>query len=109
MGNETSQVSGQGEIGIGGDGNRSSSANTMNSIRLMDEQIRQRVRHGIQYNLRMIIRGAKRSGKTMLWKRLQGFKFEEKVCSSNFPLELTMFPALSSSTACSMKKQEKSK
>jgi hypothetical protein len=94
MGNETSQVTagdGQSGAGIGGDTNTSnpsfssssssasSSSLTMNTIRLMDEQIRQRVRHGIQYNLRMIIRGGKKSGKTMLWKRLQGFKFDEQV------------------------------
>jgi type IV secretory pathway ATPase VirB11/archaellum biosynthesis ATPase len=53
-------------------------------IRAMDEQIRSRVRHGIQYNLKFIIRGGKRSGKTTLWNRLQGFKFFSEVrrCST---------------------------
>jgi hypothetical protein len=61
-------------------------------IRAMDEQIRSRVRHGIQYNLKFIVRGSKQSGKTTLWNRLQGFKFLPEVTSTTSSLALIVSP-----------------
>ncbi|CEG44001.1 gtp-binding protein parf [Plasmopara halstedii] len=42
------------------------------SIQRMDKAIRRRVRGGITYNMKLLIRGAKGSGKTSLFQRLKG-------------------------------------
>jgi GTPase SAR1 family protein len=42
------------------------------TIQKMDKQIRKRVRGGITYNMKILIRGAKGTGKTSLFQRLKG-------------------------------------
>ena len=44
-----------------------------------DEAIRNRVRSGFQYSMKVVIRGERSSGKTSLWQRLQ---------EQNFPTEV---------------------
>lgn len=48
-------------------------------ISRMDNVIRQRVRSGVQHNMKVILRGERGTGKTMLWKRFQGMQYSEKV------------------------------
>ena len=51
----------------------------LRAIRAMDSNIRSRVRLGVQFNMKMIIRGSGRTGKTTLWNRLQGKSFVAEV------------------------------
>lgn len=69
---------GNDEKGLGEYYHHTAAASTP-SIRYLQDDIRQRFRHGINYNLKMIIKGRKGSGKTTLWKRLQGMKFYQEV------------------------------
>lgn len=48
-------------------------------INRMDQLIRSRIRSGVQYNMKVILRGERGSGKTSLWKRFQGMPFTESV------------------------------
>jgi GTPase SAR1 family protein len=48
-------------------------------INRMDQAVRGRVRIGIQYNMKIIIRGERGTGKTTLWRRFQGLSFGESV------------------------------
>jgi Cdc6-like AAA superfamily ATPase len=50
-------------------------------INRMDQMIRSRIRSGVQYNMKVILRGERGSGKTSLWKRFQGLQFQESVSS----------------------------
>lgn len=47
----------------------------LKEIRKMDERIRARIRQGVQYNMKILIRGSRGTGKTTLWNRMQGSKF----------------------------------
>jgi GTPase SAR1 family protein len=51
----------------------------LREIARMDQMIRSRIRGGIQYNMKIILRGERGSGKTTLWKRFQGLSFVEQV------------------------------
>ena len=44
-------------------------------ISRMDSQVRSRVRKSVIYNMKVVIRGDKGTGKTMLWRRFQGLNF----------------------------------
>ena len=44
-------------------------------ISRMDSQVRSRVRKSVRYNMKVVIRGDKGTGKTMLWRRFQGLNF----------------------------------
>lgn len=45
----------------------------------IEESIRMKINYGIQYNLKVIIKGERGTGKTNLWKRFQGQIFREAV------------------------------
>ncbi|GMF65882.1 unnamed protein product [Phytophthora lilii] len=53
-------------------GNPNANPRKERSIQRMDKAIRRRVRGGITYNMKLLIRGAKGTGKTSLFQRLQG-------------------------------------
>jgi len=42
------------------------------NIKRMDQAVRKKLRGGVQFNMKVVIRGCKGTGKTSLWKRLQG-------------------------------------
>ena len=44
-------------------------------ISRMDSQVRSRVRKSVRYDMKVVIRGDKGTGKTMLWRRFQGLNF----------------------------------
>lgn len=54
-------------------------AEKQREILRMDQIVRNKVRSGVQYNMKVILRGERGSGKTALWKRFQGLTFEDKV------------------------------
>jgi hypothetical protein len=45
------------------------------NITLMDGIVRNKVRNGVQYNMKIILRGVRKTGKTSLFRRFQGFPF----------------------------------
>ena len=48
-------------------------------ISRMDSQVRGRVRKSVKYNMKIVIRGDRGTGKTMLWRRFQGLNFSPTV------------------------------
>ncbi len=54
-------------------------SNRTRAINRMDQVIRSRLRSGVQYNMKIILRGERGSGKTSLFKRFQGLSFTESV------------------------------
>ncbi|TYZ67613.1 hypothetical protein PybrP1_007149 [[Pythium] brassicae (nom. inval.)] len=53
-------------------GGASATAGVERTIQRMDRAIRKRVRGGITYNMRIVLRGARGTGKTSLFQRLKG-------------------------------------
>ena len=51
----------------------------LREIARMDQVIRSKVRTGVQYNMKLILRGERGCGKTSLWRRFQGMGFLENV------------------------------
>lgn len=83
MGAETSSLSSQ-SIELAND---THDIDKQRGIKRMDEEIRKRVRGGVQFNMKIIIRGERGSGKSTLWKRFQGIKAFEAAVSLYFYLE----------------------
>ena len=54
-------------------------AEKQREILRMDQIVRNKVRSGVQYNMKVILRGERGAGKTTLWKRFQGMSYEEAV------------------------------
>lgn len=51
------------------------------SISRLGSVVKSRLKDGIQHNLKIVIRGCRGVGKTMLWRRLQGLNFTPQVCN----------------------------
>ncbi len=51
----------------------------LREIARMDQAVRSTVRGGVQYNMKVIVRGERGSGKSTLWRRFQGMQFSDKV------------------------------
>lgn len=80
MGNEASTPAAAGAggataAGAGGE----SHEDKLRAIRQMDSTIRQRLRGGVSYNMKVVLRGERGSGKSALLARLQGLPFKPEV------------------------------
>ena len=51
----------------------------MREISRMDQTIRSRLHQGVKYNMKVLLCGERGTGKTMLWRRLQGQPFSYEV------------------------------
>jgi predicted ATP-dependent serine protease len=80
MGNEASAPT---TTAGGGDGRgpagETSHEEKLRAIRQMDSTIRQRLRGGVSYNMKVVLRGERGSGKSALLARLQGQPFKPEV------------------------------
>jgi hypothetical protein len=56
----------------------------LRAIQRMDASLRRKLRGGVNYNMKVVIRGERHSGKTSLLQRLQGHSFDPTV-SEHFP------------------------
>lgn len=80
MGNEASTPAAGGG-GATADGDGRSHEEKLRAIRQMDSTIRQRLRGGVSFNMKVVIRGERGSGKSALLGRLQGLPFKPEVRS----------------------------
>lgn len=77
MGNEASTQQGGGD---GGEGeNEATKAARLRSIQRMDASLRRKLKGGVSYNMKIVLRGERGSGKTALLRRLQGQGFVTEV------------------------------
>jgi hypothetical protein len=51
----------------------------MREINRMDTSVRSKFARGVQYNMRILIRGSNRTGKSLLWKRFQRMPYSDEV------------------------------
>jgi hypothetical protein len=70
-------------------------AQKMREISRMDQVVRSRFQQGVRYNMKVLLCGHKKTGKTLLWKRFQGMPFTESVSTarlvcSSLPLTSTL-------------------
>lgn len=72
MGNETSAASSKGEA-------EEANAEKLRAIQRMDVSLRRKLRGGVQYNMKVVLKGPRGSGKSTLLKRLQGLPFTTEV------------------------------
>ncbi len=81
MGNEASAPApgGGSSSGGGGGSGGESHEDKLRAIRQMDSTIRQRLRGGVSYNMKVLLRGERGSGKSALLARLQGLPFKPEV------------------------------
>lgn len=83
MGNEASAPAGAGATTTAGaasaPGAGASHEEKLRAIRQMDSTIRQRLRNGVSYNMKVVLKGERGSGKTALLGRLQGLPFRPEV------------------------------
>lgn len=62
---------------INGSNNHSNLNGTPPGIQKLDKELQRKFAHGVHYNLKVIIKGDARVGKTALFKRLEGHEFED--------------------------------
>jgi GTPase SAR1 family protein len=65
-------------------GNIISDETRAKEISRMDSMVRSRVRARVQHSMKIVIRGSPGTGKTSLWRRLQGMSFSPTVSYISF-------------------------
>lgn len=64
-------------------GNEDSKLSTPMGVRAMGQALQRKFARGIQYNLKIVIKGDRNTGKTCLFQRLQGKPFNEQYIPTN--------------------------
>lgn len=77
MGNEASAPSPHGSGG--GARGVEPEADKMRNIQRMDASLRKKLRGGVHYNMKVVLKGERGSGKSALLRRLQGLPFIPEV------------------------------
>jgi len=72
MGNKPSGPSGSGSPVAGRSGPPHGSGSSSGHVQRLDGELRSKFKKGVQFTMKIVVRGARRSGKTALVQRLQG-------------------------------------
>uniref|UniRef100_A0AC34Q952 Uncharacterized protein n=1 Tax=Panagrolaimus sp. JU765 TaxID=591449 RepID=A0AC34Q952_9BILA len=65
------------KLGSSGQANSAETSKTPTGVNVVSAELQKKFAHGVNYNMKIVIRGDRNSGKTCLWKRIQGQQFCE--------------------------------